>query len=94
MVEVCCPETKLEAAHPHNAHHNHHCYHLYNDQNLSHPATTLEIAPEARSAPAMLSANRVQGIPMDDDDHFTEDESEDGDDNEDEDDDVIQQCAK
>ena len=86
MVEVCCPETKLEAAHPHNAHHNHHCYHLYNDQNLSHPATTLEIAPEARSAPAMLSANRVQGIPMDDDDHFTEDESDD--------DDVIRQCAK
>ena len=32
-------------------------------ENLSQPATTLEITPEARSAPAMLSVNKVQGIP-------------------------------
>ena len=33
-------------------------------ENLSQPATTLEITPEARSAPAMLSVNKVQGIPV------------------------------
>ena len=32
-------------------------------ENLSQPATTLETTPEARSAPAMLSVNKVQGIP-------------------------------
>ena len=33
-------------------------------ENLSQPATTLEITPEARIAPAMLSVNKVQGIPV------------------------------